>query len=74
MELLLPEAGLIIWLLFIVFILLLLPVLFALYSILKNEFKDSTTKLTWTLVVLLLPIFGPVLYYLIGKKQIVKNN
>ena len=74
MELLLPEAGLIIWTLFSIFMLMLLPMLFALYSILKNEFKDSITKLTWTLVVLLLPFFGTVLYFLIGKKQILKNN
>jgi len=71
MELLLPELGLILWMLLVIF---LVPWLLALISILRNDFKDSTTKLTWVIVVIFLPVIGSVLYLMIGRSQrIIKN-
>ncbi len=42
--------------------------LIALLSILRNEFTGSN-KLIWIIVVLLLPIFGSLLYFIIGTQQ-----
>lgn len=67
MELLLPQMGLIFWTIFSI-LLLLLPIL-ALVSILRSDFKDKTNKLLWVLIILFLPFIGPVLYFLIGRKQ-----
>ena len=47
-----------------------LPII-ALISILKNEFNGNN-KLVWVLVVIFLPIIGSVLYFALGKKQMVK--
>jgi hypothetical protein len=52
----------------ILFIAVLLLPLFALISILRNEFTGSN-KLVWIIVVLLLPILGSLLYFIIGTKQ-----
>ncbi len=45
----------------------LLP-LIALISILKNSFEGND-KLIWVLVVLLLPVLGSILYFLIGRNK-----
>lgn len=45
----------------------------ALVSVLFNEFKGSN-KAIWVFVVLVLPCLGPLLYFLIGKNQIVKSD
>ena len=70
MELLLPDMGLLFWTIFLSLIIL-LPVI-ALFSLLKSIFKDSTTKLIWVLVILLVPVAGPILYFFIGRRQRVK--
>ena len=44
----------------------------ALVDILKNEFTGSN-KIVWLLVVILAPIIGAVLYFLIGKQQKIKS-
>ena len=70
MELLLPEVVLIFWLLFSLFIII-LPII-ALISLLMAHFKDSTTKLIWLLVIIFVPFFGPILYFVVGRKQRIK--
>jgi hypothetical protein len=42
--------------------------LFCLVDILRADFKDSTTKLLWVLVVLFAPFLGSVIYLIIGRK------
>ena len=69
MELLLPEMRLVFWTIALPIILL---SIIALFSLLKSSFKDSTTKLIWLLVILFLPVAGPILYFLIGRRQRVK--
>jgi hypothetical protein len=49
-------------------IMLLLP-LIALFDILKNQFKNQSIKLIWVLLVIFLPLFGPLIYYAIGRSQ-----
>lgn len=41
----------------------------ALVQIVKSDFQDSTNKIVWLLIAILLPMIGPVLYFLIGRKQ-----
>lgn len=75
MELLLPEFGLMFWVLLILVVCCgIIPVVFALISILRNDFKDSTTKLMWVLVVIFLGVLGAILYFTIGRNQTIKNN
>ena len=66
MDLIAPEIGLFVWSI-VVLLMIILPIL-ALISILKNRFKDND-KLIWTLVVLLLPFFGSVLYFIMGRSK-----
>lgn len=37
-------------------------------DILKSS-KDSERKILWIIAVVFLPVLGPILYYLIGKKR-----
>lgn len=58
--------------LIIVSVFLFLPTLLwiiALVDILKSNFKDSNNKILWVLIVILLPIIGSILYFIIGKNQ-----
>lgn len=58
--------------LIIVSVFLFLPTLLwiiALVDILKSNFKESNNKILWVLVVILLPIIGSILYFIIGKNQ-----
>ena len=48
--------------------------LFAAIDVLKNRFETATDKLTWFLVVFLIPIIGPILYISIGRKQKFQKN
>jgi len=43
--------------------------LIAAIDILKNKFGSDIEKLIWILVVIFVPLLGPILYLLIGKKQ-----
>ena len=49
-----------------------LPIL-ALVDIVKSDFKESNTKIMWVLIVLLLPIFGSIVYFVIGRGQKVSH-
>jgi TonB family protein len=50
----------------------LVPLVFAvvaLVSILRSQFPGPNDKLIWTVVAILVPIIGPILYFIIGTKQ-----
>ena len=47
-----------------------LPII-ALVDVLKNNFLNNN-KVIWVLVILLLPLIGSILYFIIGTKQKVK--
>lgn len=61
------------WLTVFVVITLLLW-LYALISILKNDFKNPTDKIVWLLVVLFLPILGAFLYIVIGRSKTIQHS
>ncbi|MDF3077803.1 MAG: PLDc protein [Sphingobacteriaceae bacterium] len=48
-------------------------VVVCLIDIVRSDFKDSTTKLLWVLIVILAPVLGSLIYLLIGKNQKVPN-
>ncbi len=56
-------------------VLVLIPVswfvcsLIALIDALRSNFQDSSSKLMWVLVIILLPLFGSILYLCIGRQQ-----
>jgi hypothetical protein len=54
--------------LFIYFILPASLLVISLVDILKNNF-EGYNKIVWVLVVIFLPVIGPILYLIIGKKQ-----
>ncbi|OKL38894.1 hypothetical protein A3841_02780 [Pontibacter flavimaris] len=43
---------------------------YAVLEIITGTFKDSIDKVVWLLVVLLVPFFGLLLYYLIGRRKL----
>ncbi|MFD2146910.1 PLDc N-terminal domain-containing protein [Mucilaginibacter antarcticus] len=43
--------------------------LYCLVDIIRSDFKDSTTKLLWGLVVLFIAVIGPLLYLTIGRNS-----
>jgi len=53
--------------LFFLFIFIFLPIL-ALVDIVKNEFTGNN-KIIWVLIVLLAPILGPILYFIMGSQH-----
>ncbi|WP_207495096.1 PLDc N-terminal domain-containing protein [Aridibaculum aurantiacum] len=67
MELLLPEVGLIIWMLLALAILV-LPI-FALVHLIKTNFRDRTTKLIWVLIIVFVPVAGSIIYFVFDRKQ-----
>ena len=48
--------------------------LICLIDILKSNFKDTTTKLIWVLIVLVAPIIGSLIYLFFGKRQKIANS
>lgn len=64
-----------VWLLF--FLLALAGLVFWIWSLvdcLKAEWKNSSDKTVWLLVILFLSLFGSMLYVLIGKDKQVKKG
>ncbi|SFD41585.1 PLDc N-terminal domain-containing protein [Algibacter pectinivorans] len=47
--------------------------IFCLIDIIRNQFQKNE-KITWTLIVILLPILGALLYLFIGKSKKLKQN
>ena len=66
-----PEHGLLLWtaLAAIVFFIFLA----AFINVLKSDFTDSTTKLMWVLVILLVPFLGSIIYFMIGGRHKVQK-
>jgi len=59
---------------FIIPVLIIISVIWALVDILKNEFTGYN-KLIWVIIVIALPLLGSILYFAIGTKQkIVKQE
>lgn len=48
--------------------------LWALIDIIRSNFKDSTTKLIWIIVVIFVPLVGSILYLVMRKGQKADNS
>jgi hypothetical protein len=59
------------WWFILLAILTLIVWIAALVSVVMSDFKDSTTKLMWVLIILLGSLFGALLYFVIGRTQAV---
>ncbi|WP_339697881.1 PLD nuclease N-terminal domain-containing protein [uncultured Roseivirga sp.] len=66
MDLISPGIGLILYQ-SVILLAVLLPIL-CLVSILKHQFNGND-KLVWVLVVIFVPILGPILYLTMGRKK-----
>ncbi|WPZ09665.1 MULTISPECIES: PLDc N-terminal domain-containing protein [Roseivirga] len=58
--------------LFMIIVFYLIPfliVISALVDILRNEFNPHQNKVIWVIVVILLPVLGSILYWIIGRGQ-----
>ena len=49
-----------------------IPTLIALIDIVKSKFNGND-KLVWVLVVLFFNLFGAIIYFVIGRKQKIRN-
>jgi TonB family protein len=47
--------------------------LIAVVDIVRSQFIDPNDKIVWAIVSVMLPIFGPILYFIIGKKHKIQN-
>ncbi len=55
----------------VILLFFLLPVvlwIFAIVDLIQRQFQDQTNKIVWALVILLVPFFGSILYFLVGRK------
>ncbi|NJN42265.1 MAG: PLDc_N domain-containing protein [Flammeovirgaceae bacterium] len=52
----------------LLYFLVLVVDIYFIYEIIKSN-KDSNSKLLWILAILFLPLLGPILYLLFGKKS-----
>ena len=48
--------------------------LFALVEAASAEFENSTEKILWILLIILLPVVGTILYLVIGRKNRLEGN
>ncbi|WP_114783498.1 PLD nuclease N-terminal domain-containing protein [Botryobacter ruber] len=64
-----PELILLVFFGVVPFLLL----LWALIDVLRSTFKNSTEKLVWAVVIIFVPVLGPLLYLLIGRSQKVRH-
>ncbi|GAB1308254.1 hypothetical protein KH5_09370 [Urechidicola sp. KH5] len=56
----------------LILLVLVLPII-ALVDIVRSKFKGDNDKILWAVVVILAPFIGTILYFLIGRKQKVRN-
>ena len=70
MELLKPDAGLIIWT--IISFICLGVIAYAVYHLANNESISPAKKLLWLIFIILVPIFGAIIY--LGSKKTKSTN
>ncbi len=46
--------------------------IYCLIDAIRSDFKDSTMKLIWVLIILFAPVIGPLVYLIMGKDS--KNS
>lgn len=69
-----PEALIILSVVLLVWLARVVLSVIALIDIVRSRFVDTNDKLVWTIIAVLLPIIGPILYFVVGRKQKVKET
>lgn len=69
MNLIAPDFGLIFWI--ILSLLIIVALLIALIDLLRHDFSDNN-KIVWAIVIIFIPLMGPILYSLTGRKHRIK--
>ena len=41
----------------------------ALIDVIRRQFSNDSDKILWLVLIILLPVLGPILYFVIGKKK-----
>jgi hypothetical protein len=59
------SETLVILILLIPFILLLIAII----DLVKKEYSKATDKIVWILIVVLIPVLGPLLYFFVGRRS-----
>ncbi|MFN4197139.1 MAG: PLDc N-terminal domain-containing protein [Caldimicrobium sp.] len=62
-----PEIIVLLWLAWLILF------IFALFDVLRSDFPGYD-KIVWLLVVILVPLIGPIAYFTIGRKQKIKKE
>lgn len=70
MTLITPSFGLFLWTM-VSLIILVLPIMALVHMFRSN--MQGQDRLTWVLLVVLMPVVGSALYFLIGRKRMVKG-
>jgi len=71
---LLRNLGPLALLMFLIVIGALIFWLLALLDILRSNFTQGINKLCWLLVVLFVPLIGPIIYFFMGRQQKIKER
>lgn len=43
--------------------------IYALSDLITREFQDKSMKIIWVLVIIFIPVLGPIFYLLVGRKS-----
>jgi len=46
---------------------------YTIYDVVRSKFGGPNDKLVWVLVVLFLPLIGTILWFLMGKKSVLRS-
>lgn len=71
MQLLTPDIGLLLWA--VVNILFFALLIWAIISLVRIKTADNQSKLMWSLIIVFVPLVGPILFLTIGKNQLAKK-
>lgn len=71
MQLLKPDIGLLLWA--VINILFFALLIWAIISLVKIKTSDNQSKLMWSLIIVFVPLAGPILFLTIGKNQLTKK-
>ncbi len=48
--------------------------IYSIIDLVRSEFKHSSDKITWALLLVLVPLIGLILYWMIGRDQRIDSN
>ena len=61
-------------LIILIFVVPFILMVIAVVDLVKRDFNNSTDKIVWLLISVLIPVVGPLMYLLFGKKKSKRRN